>query len=66
MSEKVNWGITYKHNLGNFQNVDITAGAETELLPGETVEEGLKRVSDDVLGSFFERLTKIVDALEDR
>ncbi|AXH66824.1 hypothetical protein HWB79_gp212 [Streptomyces phage LukeCage] len=66
MSEKVSWGITYKHNLGNFQNVDITAGAETDLLPGETVDEGLKRVSDDVLGSFFSRLTEIVDTLEDK
>ncbi|WXW92567.1 hypothetical protein SEA_ENYGMA_76 [Streptomyces phage Enygma] len=66
MSENVKWGITYKHNLGNFQNVDITAGAESELLPNETVDEALKRVSDDVLGSFFARLAEIVDALEDK
>ncbi|AXH67424.1 hypothetical protein SEA_WOFFORD_75 [Streptomyces phage Wofford] len=65
-NERVQWGINYKHNLGNFENVDITAGVECDVLPGESIQDALERVSGEVLESFFGKLPQITEALEDQ
>ncbi|AYB70913.1 hypothetical protein SEA_YABOI_76 [Streptomyces phage Yaboi] len=60
------FNLTYKHNLGNFENVDIQVGVETDSLPGENVNEAFERVAQVVYTQLHKRLDETVDALEDK
>jgi GTPase SAR1 family protein len=66
MSTRVTFNLTYKHNLGNFENVDIQVGVETDSLPGENVNEAFERVAQVVYTQLHKRLDETVDALEDK
>ncbi|AXH69937.1 hypothetical protein SEA_SPILLED_77 [Streptomyces phage Spilled] len=58
------FNLTYKHNLGNFENVDIQVGVETDSLPGEGVNEAFERVAQVVYTQLHKRLDETVEALE--
>ncbi|AST15305.1 hypothetical protein SEA_SAMISTI12_74 [Streptomyces phage Samisti12] len=56
-------GLTYTHNLGNFQNIKVDVGIEDTVRDGESVDQAFERVFKKLEDQLGTRVAKAVDEL---
>lgn len=63
---RVKFGLAYKVNLGNFENVDISVGLEQDGFghPDVTMEKVSKWVADELVAKMQETLAAIKDTTD--
>ena len=54
----------YKHQLKNYESIQVTVWAEDDVAPNESAEEAEQRVWDFVSGHLVERVQEAKDALK--
>lgn len=59
---RVKYNITYKHNLGNFENVDISVGLEQDGFGHPDVTMG--KVTEWVESNLENRVKEVIEALK--
>jgi hypothetical protein len=64
MAQSVSAEIGYTKNLGNFQSVKVSVGAEDYVRQGETFDQAYVRLFAKLEDKLAEQLTRIVKELE--
>lgn len=53
----------YKHQLPNYESIQVTEWAESDVAPDETAEDAEQRVWDFVSGKLVQRVNEAKEAL---